>query len=149
MYNMHGAPLCHAMGCRKHTNLSKCQYGIFCHKHAKNIDIIRFNSKTLNYSQVTPTIHYEPIGNKYDMHNMHGSPICHAVGCRKHKKLLYRHNGIFCNKHAKSLYIIRQNLNVAKSSNDIVTEDKYRKQCHAGHMVWKLKIEKQIKEQNL
>lgn len=36
LVNQHGASLCHAIGCRRHTNLIETQEGTFCGKHLKS-----------------------------------------------------------------------------------------------------------------
>jgi hypothetical protein len=46
--------------------------------------------------------------NKYDLLNQHGAMLCHAYGCRKHKKLYPCFRGFFCQKHKDELMKIRQ-----------------------------------------
>ena len=42
---------------------------------------------------------------KYDKTNENGALLCHAVGCRKHTKLIEIYRGLFCNIHAKALSV--------------------------------------------
>ncbi len=41
LVNQHGAPLCHAVACRKHTHLRQAHGGIFCPGHLRDINEIR------------------------------------------------------------------------------------------------------------
>lgn len=50
----------------------------------------------------------------YDLTNTHGAPLCHAVGCRKHTRLVISHGGRFCRKHLLELESIRGRLQAAK-----------------------------------
>lgn len=42
-----------------------------------------------------------------DRYNQHGAPLCHAFGCRKHKRLTPAHNGLWCHKHKQELGTLR------------------------------------------
>ena len=46
----------------------------------------------------------------FDLMNRNGSLLCHWVGCRKHKKIIYKFHGLFCHKHINSLNLIRNNI---------------------------------------
>jgi hypothetical protein len=52
--------------------------------------------------------------NKYDLKNIHGALICQHIGCRKHTKLLYKYDGLFCNIHKT---LIQELLNSDKDEN--------------------------------
>lgn len=64
----------------------------------------------------------------YDLTNVHGAPLCHAVGCRKHVRLLTSHGGLFCRKHLLELESIRGRLQAAKhlGRRDLELEERNR-----------------------
>jgi len=74
---------------------------------------------------------------QYDLFNRNGAPLCHAVKCRKHKRLIASNNGWFCHKHLKQLQEIRQLIKL--HSEDEVKyrhqEMLFRKRFDPGH-VW-------------
>lgn len=79
--------------------------------------------------------------NKYDVTNQHGASLCHAVGCRKHSKLIYAFNGLFCRKHYDQLYEIRNSIksqyNTLESEIYFRTEEMlFRKTLDAGHVYY-------------
>jgi len=88
---------------------------------------------------------------KYDLYNMHGAPLCHKVGCRKHKKLTYVHRGLFCQKHTAKLDYIRNKLKQAKNKKNIhlelrwrQEEVEFRKTFDKGHCRYLVFIENQV-----
>lgn len=77
-----------------------------------------------------------------------GAPVCHAVGCRKRKRLHRAHGGVFCAEHVRALGMIRGRLQHAKAIGDIVSERRerqaeieFRKLADAGHMHWQRGVE--------
>lgn len=46
----------------------------------------------------------------YSKYNIRGAELCHAVGCRKHKRLHTVFRGRFCIKHQKIIASIRENV---------------------------------------
>ena len=84
----------------------------------------------------------------YDLQNINGSLLCHAIKCRKHTKLQFVHGGLFCLKHRKSLDHIREQLQIAKQLDNLSdecvwrqNEIEFRKISDAGHMHWQYKLE--------
>lgn len=77
---------------------------------------------------------------KYETINQNGDPMCHKVGCRKHKRLVQGRRGWFCKEHMKELDEIRRMLQIAKDTDDVEMERhwrheeiRFRKIFHAGH----------------
>lgn len=64
----------------------------------------------------------------YDLKNKNGALLCHAVGCRKHTKLVNSHGGVFCKRHLLELESIRGRLHFAKSlgRRDLELEERNR-----------------------
>lgn len=60
---------------------------------------------------------------KLDLFNINGAPLCHAFGCRKHKKLIKYRNGLFCLKHTQQLDQIRSCLSYYKSLEHKTSEE--------------------------
>lgn len=53
-----------------------------------------------------------------ELYNRNGAEMCHAIGCRKHKRLVEVHRGKFCAFHADKLTKIREQMkNFAKNGN--------------------------------
>lgn len=84
----------------------------------------------------------------YDQYNIHGSILCNAVGCRKHKRLYYRFGGKFCQKHIDKLSDIRASLQYAKNTKNIYLEQYYRQQeiefrkfPEKNHMHYQVRLE--------
>ncbi|KAJ3038070.1 hypothetical protein HDV00_001030 [Rhizophlyctis rosea] len=80
---------------------------------------------------------------RWDLTNIHGAPLCHAIGCRKHKKIQPHRKGLFCPKHQRELDEIRQYIEAAKVLGDIATERvwrqkeiDFRKMMDEGHLEW-------------
>lgn len=65
---------------------------------------------------------------KFDKTNKNGALLCHAVGCRKHTKLISRYKGQFCKIHIVEMDKIRNNLAVAKKYKKTSLEITMRKQ---------------------
>ncbi len=64
----------------------------------------------------------------YALHNINGSELCHAVGCRRHKDLIYGFGGLFCSDHYDNLLAIRDKLDYYKNIRDMPNELFYRQQ---------------------
>ena len=47
---------------------------------------------------------------QFDLVNIHGAPLCHRVGCRKHKRLVAAFQGRFCHRHCEELRRIRDGI---------------------------------------
>ncbi len=64
----------------------------------------------------------------YDLVNIHGAPLCHAVGCRRHVRLVVAHGGLFCGRHLRELDSIRGRLSSAKrlGRRDLELEERNR-----------------------
>lgn len=81
---------------------------------------------------------------KLDMHNRNGAPLCHAFGCRKHKRLIQAFNGWFCNDHLQELSKIRAFKGVLMEPSEAaewrLKEALFRKKMDAGHMYYISKI---------
>lgn len=91
---------------------------------------------------------FDTIPSRLEQYNIHNVETCHAVGCRKHTKLMSVHNGKFCNKHSDELHTIRRNLNIAKTVGNLSDEIKYRqmetlfrKTMEPRHMFYLNKLE--------
>lgn len=54
----------------------------------------------------------------FDLYNKHGAPLCFAIGCRKHKKLIDAHKGVWCKVHYKEEKLIRAGIKNAKSHQE-------------------------------
>lgn len=87
----------------------------------------------------------------HDFFNRRGVELCHAVGCRKHKKLLKIFQGKFCYNHARLLQIIRDALNKAKLARNLSLELHhrqeemlFRKRIDGGHVTAILNLSKAI-----
>ena len=90
---------------------------------------------------------YSSIPRKYDIFNINGDPICHAVGCRKRgwkKGLLTAYGGLFCRKHVEQLSVIRYKIKHApdrQSEIDARNEEMlFRKTFEPGHVHYINKI---------
>ena len=88
---------------------------------------------------------------KFDSVNKNNSPLCHAVGCRKHVRLRQCHRGLFCFQHMKELDSIRDIINECKKTEDIATEIQYRekemlfrKEMDTAHVRYLLRLSKNI-----
>ncbi len=88
---------------------------------------------------------------KYDKYNQNNDELCHAFGCRKHKRLIKAFKGLFCEKHYNELLYIRNELNNAKLTNNENKEIKYRQKefelrkfLDKGHMHFMYKLETKI-----
>lgn len=84
----------------------------------------------------------------FDGVNRNGAEICHAVGCRRHKRLREKFRGRFCDRHIAMLEDIRAEIIEAKTSGDVFREVRaryqealFRKTMEPGHMSWLLKLE--------
>jgi hypothetical protein len=85
---------------------------------------------------------------QYDRFNRNLSELCHAVKCRKHKRLHAGFGGKFCQQHLNMLTSIRKNLHYAKCTENIYLEQYYRQQeiefrkipC-VGHMHYQANLE--------
>lgn len=82
----------------------------------------------------------------YDLVNKNGTPICHAVKCRK-RKVIKTNNGLFCGSHARQLSYIRHALLYAKKLKLPILEIEmrqreleFRKVFHEGHIVYLNKL---------
>ena len=53
---------------------------------------------------------------KYDLINKNNAPLCHIVGCRKHKDLKRKYRGDFCPKHIYLMKWIRTQLYKEKNT---------------------------------
>lgn len=91
------------------------------------------------------------MASKVNKYNQNGDEMCHAFGCRKHKKLISIYQGLFCDTHSEYLSIIRNNLSKAKKLKIIECENFWRQQeielrkfHDYGHMKYKLYIEKSL-----
>ena len=81
--------------------------------------------------------------NGIDSHNIHNVELCHAVNCRKHKKLKKSYGGMFCSKHLLIINNIRTHINHLGNSNEIywrLEELKLRKYVCNRHLyyLWEL-----------
>lgn len=79
--------------------------------------------------------------NKLDRYNQHGAPLCHAFGCRKHKRLREAYRGLWCYKHLNELKQIREALDDCKQRRPCPEEVavreqelEFRKWLDANHM---------------
>jgi len=93
---------------------------------------------------------------QYDLYNKHGVEICHAVKCRKQKKLNDVYNGKFCKYHTDVLKSIRESLYYAKEQKNPQLEIYYRQQeiefrkiPSDGHMFYQARLEDTILEDYL
>jgi hypothetical protein len=74
---------------------------------------------------------------RYELFNRNGALMCHAVGCRRHKKLRAVHGGLFCKKHAAKLAEIRSRIkhDISQAEVDARTEEAlFRKLMEPRHM---------------
>lgn len=92
---------------------------------------------------------------KVNKHNQNGYEMCHAFGCRKHKKLISVYQGLFCETHYGYLSIIRNNLSKAKKLKIIECENfwlqqeiEFRKFYDDNHMKYKLYVENIVEKNN-
>lgn len=91
------------------------------------------------------------MSSKAAQYNRNGDEMCHAFGCRKHKKLKYIFLGKFCKLHVNMLKKIRDGLYYSKKSENIELENywrqkeiEFRKFHDPGHMLFKLTIEQSL-----
>lgn len=91
---------------------------------------------------------------KFDLVNRNGAPLCDHYGCRRHKDLIYVFRGRFCRKHAAKLAEIRDKVQNAKTTGDLVAEREAReeemlarKTMEGGHMYRLLKVERIVGSQ--
>lgn len=86
--------------------------------------------------------------NKLDLVNKNGAPICHHFGCRKHTKLIYANNGLFCQKHYIELQYLRDNIKHANDKNTEVyfreEEMLFRKRFDSGHVYYINKLNREL-----
>ena len=81
--------------------------------------------------------------NGLDTYNIHGEELCHAINCRKHKRLHEGHGGKFCSKHLKELDDIREQITHQNNANEIPARSyelkmrKYMCERHL-HYLWEL-----------
>lgn len=78
---------------------------------------------------------------KLDRVNQHGAPLCHAFGCRKHKRLRQAFRGWFCYQHFKELEAIRAKILQCKANRPDPQEVAWREEevrlrkwLDGGHM---------------
>ncbi len=95
------------------------------------------------------------MSSKIQKYNKHSDEMCHAFGCRKHKKLNRIFNGKFCKHHMNILYDIRNNLYITKNTKNIELENYWRqkeielRKFHdLGHMKYKKWVENNIERKN-
>ena len=81
-----------------------------------------------------------------ELFNKSGDELCHAITCRKHKKLIEKFNGKFCPYHIKLLEQIRtklkkfaENGNIHEEMIERRKEVLFRKKQDPGHISY-LKI---------
>jgi len=74
-------------------------------------------------------------------HNKNGVELCHAIGCRKHKKLYDAYRGKWCKYHYDKLTEIRAQLKVFAKNGNIHEEmikrreeDQFRKTPDPKHL---------------
>lgn len=87
---------------------------------------------------------------QYDLLNRNGTPLCHAIKCRKHTKLIWAYGGLFCHKHLVQISLIRQRIfhdisSIAQLSKEIearTEEALFRKVMEPGHMIYLRTLEK-------
>lgn len=169
LYNKYGLMRCNRVGCKKTVHLINGHGGWFCHLHLKELNEIHahiekfklegntfaeeeYRKKEVMIKKLIDVEHYRwlsafeskemlekplPI---YNLRNRNGHIMCHAVGCRKHVRLVYAHNGWFCSLHLEQLNEIRAHIDQAKLVNDTQLEFEYRqrelvfrKKFDAGH----------------
>ena len=92
--------------------------------------------------------------NKFDKVNKNNTPLCHAIGCRKHVRLRRCHGGLFCFHHLKELDSIRDIINKCKQMENIEVkrieveyrekEMLFRKEMDAGHIRYLLRLSRNI-----
>lgn len=91
---------------------------------------------------------------KYDLFNRNGAPLCHAVGCRKHKNLYEQYRGLFCLQHLNELSEIRQRITHDTSSIEKLEcavrarreEALFRKVMECCHMHYLLQLETRLQQ---
>lgn len=85
------------------------------------------------------------MSSKIQLYNRNGDPICHAYGCRKHKNLIKKYQGIFCDKHIKELTKIRNKIKTSKCLADKIIyrndEMLFRKIFDENHVMYIRKLE--------
>jgi len=89
-------------------------------------------------------------------YNQNGTRICDAFGCRKRRKLVDAHRGMFCAKHAAELRALRGELDAVKRTPCRTTktlraevalrqrEARFRKTMEPGHMAYLLELEQAL-----
>ena len=100
------------------------------------------------------TVTYTPPAqtSQYDLVNMHGAPLCHAIKCRKHTKLHRAYRGVFCPAHLLAIASIRERiLHIPHEEATLEelqreVEALLRKIMEPGHMHYLAKLENRIKE---
>jgi hypothetical protein len=90
----------------------------------------------------------------YDLVNKDGDALCHAVSCRKHKKLTHSHGGLFCKDHLKKIDEIRERILHKTSTEEQLKaevaarrdEALFRKFMDPAHMDYLYRLEMILKE---
>lgn len=86
--------------------------------------------------------------NKYDRVNQHGAELCHAYGCRKHKRLHPAHNGLWCAEHHREIVSLRQVITPHEGSKQEfearLEELRLRKFTDEGHWKFASYLEKSV-----